>query len=771
MRTFHIHFGGQVQGVGFRPYVFERASQMGLTGTVSNGNDGVSIFVNGTKKDCFQFYHELLLSPPANARITDHSLEEVADKEFESFSILPSTTESKPSLVLTPDLAMCSRCKEELHDTSNRRYQYAFTTCLHCGPRYSIIQRLPYDRENTTMNSFAMCNQCDGEYYNPLDQRHYSQTNSCPDCEITMSLLDENGKKITSSSNQVIDEVVELINSGAIIALKGIGGFLLVCDASAPKTIVTLRERKHRPSKPFALLYPTIQMLKRDTCVSPDEERALTSKESPIVLLKMRSSFKSRFAHKLIAPHLSKIGVMLPYAPMLELIMSRLNKPVIATSANVSNSPILYTNAKAIKDLNGVADYFVVNNRDIVVPQDDSVSQFTPSGRAIFLRRSRGYAPAYLPNPFNEKEATLAMGGDLKSAFALNDNERLFVSQYLGDLESFDTQESYQHTLNHLLNLFDIRLQQIIVDKHPHYFSTALGRKLSEETGAELSFVQHHHAHFAAVLAENNLLAEKEGVLGVIWDGTGWGDDEAIWGGEFLEYSDFTIARLDHLTYLDHLLGDKMSLEPRISAFSLCKSIAGAEAFLKDKFTEREWSLYSQLARQPHLTQTSSMGRLFDGVASLLGLCDKSSYEGEAALYLESAAQSANATLISPWYFGKDGFTTEKLLHHVITDLRNKIPKEDIAYRFHLALVDWVESIALLHNQSRIAFSGGVFQNALLVELLTVQLSRKFELYFHQQLSPNDECIGFGQLAFAHIKRLRLVHTDIPEEFEMVLKQ
>lgn len=770
MRTFQIHFEGQVQGVGFRPHVFQLASKMDLRGVIANGTDGVTIVVNGTKRECYTFYHELIFAPPANAIITKSSIEEIADQYFENFSILESTADAKPTLMVTPDLAMCEPCRQELHDSANRRYHYAFTTCLNCGPRYSIMERLPYDRENTVMNKFTMCSPCDNEYHNPLDRRHHSQTNSCSDCAIQMSLVDAEGKNLQFTQESIVADAVDLLRRGKIVAVKGIGGFLLMCDAGNSATVRTLRERKHRPTKPFAVLYPDLAMIKRDLFVSDAEEKTLTSKESPIVLLAVRPYLGSKLPLEQIAPGLNKVGVMLPYAPLFELLASKFGRPLIATSANVSRSPIVYTNEKAIEDLNGIADYFLLHNREIVVPQDDSVVQFAASGKSIFLRRSRGYAPTYLPRPFDEPASALAMGSDMKSAFSLNDEGRLFVSQYLGDLESFDTQHAFHHTLSHLLALQQARPSRILVDQHPHYFSTELGKSIAEDLGVPLESIQHHQAHFCAVLAENKLLEDKEGTLGVIWDGTGWGEDKAVWGGEFFTYKSHHIERIGHLDYFDHLLGDKMSLEPRISALSLGGRRKEAEALLKPKFSSKEWELYRKILSQDKLPQTSSMGRLFDAVASLLGVCDQSSYEGEAALLLESLASREAGLNLSPWTIDEHEPFTDEIIKNVIANLQDQVSRHEIAYQFHLTLVDWVALVATRQRSKKIAFSGGVFQNALLVDMLEQQLGNQFELFFHQQLSPNDENISFGQLAFLYVQNKKASKGEVPEEFEVVLK-
>lgn len=763
MVTYKIHFDGQVQGVGFRPLVYSIATAMNLKGTVCNGTDGVEILINGSLEQCLQFYQQLLDAPPKNARITNHYFKEVATRSFDEFSIKPSKNTGKFTSLLTPDIAMCDACRIEMNDRDNRRYHYPFITCLQCGPRYSIIEGLPYDRENTSMHSFQMCNVCESEFNDPADLRHYSQTNSCEECAITLSLLDAQGKVLTSNPEAVLGRTHTALAAGNIVAFKGIGGFLIMADPSNAKAVNLLRQRKHRPNKPFALLFPSVEDARKVVGINELEERALLSKQAPIVLLSIKENAETNLAFHAVAPRLDKIGVMLPYAPVLELLMTKWNKPLIATSGNMSNDPIIYSNEIAIEKLSGIADFLVVNDREIVVPQDDSVIQFAKqSGQPIFLRRSRGYAPTYLPNPLSRSNETiLAMGGDLKSAFAIQSDSNLFVSQYLGDLSSYDTQVAYEHTVNHLLGIIDVVPDKIIIDQHPDYFSSAFGKKLADQYTAEVDAVQHHEAHFSAVLAENQLLESKEPVLGVIWDGTGWGQDSSIWGGEFFKYEHHDIKRVTHIDYFDHILGDKHSREPRLSAYSLCKTIPEAKKLLKPKFTDIEWDLLSRIVNEGKLIRTSSMGRLFDGVASLLGLCDKATYEGEAAMYLEALARKAVPE--AAWIF-EEKFSRERLIEKVVDELLFGTAAKQVAYQFHLALVNWIEQVAVENQIHRLAFSGGVFQNSLLVDLIIHNLSDSFELYFHQQLSPNDECIGFGQLAYLQIREKSRLELKYQQE-------
>jgi hydrogenase maturation protein HypF len=760
MPGYRLHIEGQVQGVGFRPYVFRMAKRLGLTGWVNNGNDGVHIHVGGPEDACRVFIEEITMHPPHLARVVRQTVELTEKTKLDSFTIIESDNAAEVNLLLTPDLGLCDECRHEINNDTDRRRDYAFTTCIHCGPRYSIVSTLPYDRVSTSMSDFEMCTVCQKEYNDPENRRHYSQTNSCPQCGVALALHNKQGFVVATNTNEILDQIVEAFLDGKIVAMKGIGGYILMADATNPLAVQLLRDRKHRPSKPFALLYPSIELVEKDTHVSAIEKKEFQSIVSPIVLLPVREKNQSKLAIEQISPGLSKVGVMLPYTPLFELVARRWGKPLVATSGNISGSPIFYDDEKALKNLDGIADLFLVNNRAIVHPQDDSVVQFAGRQR-IVLRRSRGLAPTYLPNPFPSTDQTIfAAGSDLKSAFAFLTKGNLYASQFLGDLENFETQESYHHLLDHYLKLFQTRPDTVLVDAHPGYFSSRSAKELAETWQASVVEVQHHRAHFCAVLAENDLLYTTEPVLGVIWDGTGWGDDAQIWGGEFFSYSDNQIQRVAHLDYVDHLLGDKTSREPRLSALSFCKGIDSAEELLKPKFNSAEWKVYYNMLLQSDSLKTSSMGRLFDCVASLLGLCDKSSYEGEAALLLETCAAKAEAD--EPELRLTTPFSLSSYLKKLIEEIKTGVPKERLAFRFHLALVDWIEQVAIHENTSKLAFSGGVFQNALLNKLIIEKLGERFQLYFHRQLSSNDECIGFGQLAFYQMlsENAELVHEQ-----------
>lgn len=742
-QALHLHIQGQVQGVGFRPFVYRLALEMGLKGWVNNGVDGVHIEVCGAVAILQHFAQRVVAEAPALARITAIHQQSLPFQTFPDFRIIASENLSTPQLLLTPDFGLCADCKSELHQAQNFRHGYAFITCTNCGPRYSIITGLPYDRPLTTMRDFPMCPTCQTEYDDPLNRRYYAQTNSCPTCGIQLQYVE--GKNDTSENNEAALQIaIAALNAGKIVAVKGIGGFLLLADATNANTINLLRRRKQRPSKPFALLYPDLECLSSDVIVSPQAAATLQSPVAPIVLLPLQSQPKSGVQVAALAPGLRRLGVMLPYAPLLELISIALGRPLVATSGNLSHAPIAYTNEQALEQLSGIADGILLHNREIVVPQDDSVVAFSPiSQQKIVIRRSRGLAPTLLLPHFQAQNGLLAMGALLKSTFAFTHQNNLYLSQYLGDLEDFDTQQNYQLTLQHLLNTLQVEPTCILVDLHPAYASSQLGREMAEARGLPVVPIQHHLAHFGAVLAEHDLLEQTERVLGVIWDGVGLGEDGQIWGGEFFVYQQKQFQRKSHFQYFPYFMGDKMAREPRLAALA----ILGPDPILEPKFNATEWANYQVLWQKKHVVQTSSVGRIFDAVAALLGVLDVQTYEGEAALRLEELAwtywQVENPMPDS--YIFDAQISTQHLLLQIKADVVAGLPKNLIAFKFHLSLIELIKTMALAEQLQRIAFSGGVWQNSLLVDLALNQLPG-FQLYFHQEVSPNDEGIALGQV-------------------------
>lgn len=763
MKTFQIHINGLVQGVGFRPHVLRLAREAGFLGWVSNAKDGLHIEINASEEEANAFCKKVIDASPPNAVVTGYKVKPAAPVSFTDFTVKQDDDPTVPDLLLTPDFGLCESCRDEILNAGNRRFHYPFTTCLRCGPRYSIVKKLPYERHHTTMAPYKMCVDCHHEYHNPADGRYFSQTNSCPDCAITMFMRDKTGKMLSAEPETILNTILQELTEGSIIAVKGIGGYLLLCDATRKATIATLRSRKHRPAKPFALLYADVNMARKDAWINDDEARAMLSPACPIVLCKTHTEVQNGICTEVIAPGLQRIGLMLPSSPLLLLIAAGFGKPLVATSANISGSPIIYRDQDALELLCGIADFVVGFEREIVVPQDDSVLQFTSFGNKIILRRSRGLSPGYYPNPLKSTgKCLLAMGADLKSAFAIQNREKLYISQYLGNQECLASQTAFNTTLSHLSQLLRIKPEVLLADKHPGYYTSQYAHELSLLENIPLIFVQHHHAHFGAVLAENDLLESAFPVLGVIWDGTGFGDNKQLWGSEFFVSNKGEVHRLASLDYFPQLLGEKMSREPRLSALSLLKSNPKRLAFLQSRFTVAEWKYYLQLIRQPAALLTSSMGRFLDGIAAILGICDVNSYEGEAAMKLEACAGTFDGMPAGcysmPLQNGRLNHAV--FLEELFDDLNRQIAVDFIAKKVFYSLAVAIGRVSDYYSIHQLAFSGGVFQNALLSDLIIEVLGNKKKLYWHRQLSPNDECIGFGQLAcYQSLQQYRTVSS------------
>ena len=764
MHTFHIHINGLVQGVGFRPYVYQLATSLNLNGWVNNGMDGIHIEINASAENANSFLQALIQNAPSNAIITTTHIQETTTKQFTVFEIHTSDPTREADLLIAPDFSICTECKNEIQDATNKRYKYAFTTCLACGPRYSIIEKLPYDRAHTTMKKIEMCPSCEKEYNDVLDRRHYSQTNSCRNCTIPMYLFESPNSCVSHDNKTIITSVVNAIKNGETIAIKNTGGYLLLCDATNKVAIETLRKNKKRPTKPFAVLFSSVAAAKKAVVITEQEAHALESIVAPIVLCKIKDESATSVQKESIAPALDKLGIILPSSALLYIISLEVKGPMIATSANISGAPIIYKDVDALENLFQVASLVLTYDRDIVSPQDDTVIQFTSEGQKIILRRSRGLAPNYFPNPFSDnKEIILATGGELKSAFAYANLNQLYISQFLGDQSHLASQEAYGQTFKQFQKLFKKIPEKVLIDMHPNYFVGDAGKQIAGNTNAALHTIQHHKAHFASVLSENGLLGENHIILGFIWDGTGYGEDGQIWGSELFMYKEALFTRLAHLEYFPILLGDKMSKEPRLSALSLLKSI-NKEQLVKKHFTTQEWQYYSQLIEQPAGIQTCSMGRFLDGLACIMGINSKTSFEGEAVMKLEAIARTSYAH--KAYYSFKiidhkihwNGFIQELLL-----DLDMHKEKDFIARKIVNGLVQLVLALSNQHGVYQLAFSGGVFQNALLVDTLIENIGDKRVLYFQKQVSPNDEGIALGQMAY-HLNEIHFSKLKEEEE-------
>lgn len=750
---YKITLQGRVQGVGFRPFVYRKALEFGIDGSVSNNEEGVLILASAPIPAIEAFYRQLITDAPAISKIQSHRIEEIKGAVPSGFSIVPSKASGPLNLQLTPDFALCPDCREDLHRPEDRRYGYPFISCTNCGPRWSLTRSFPFEREHTSMEGFSMCPACLAEYRDPLDRRFHSQTNSCPECGITYWLEDPHGNRIDRNGKACFTTMAEWLEAGKILAVKNTSGYLLVCDARNAKAVKTLRTRKKRPAKPFALMYPNMRALEETIRVPPAAREALQSPERPIVLL-MAGDAPEKIAFGEIAPGLDQAGVMLPYSGLLSMLAEAFPHPVVATSGNLHGAPICSSREEATENLRGVADYFLHHDLNILNAQDDSVLRFgdnpASSGGTeapILIRRARGYAPNFSrPAGKGAGSKLLALGADLKSSIALIPNDFLYISQYLGNLANYDVYQRFTRNVGAFCELFHTLPAAVLTDAHPGYQSVRFGREWARSQGLPHYSIQHHKAHFAALLGEHNLWDCPEPVLGVVWDGTGYGDDGTIWGGEFFSYASGHMQRVGQLEAFPWLAGDKMAEEPRLSLLSLTGTTSGRA---REKFSPAEWQVYQSLRKKNRL-KTSSMGRLFDAAASLLGLCDRNSYEGEAAMYLEALARktsiAARHPLLPP--DGTADIPAAGLLAAMEKALEAGKPHADLAADFLFTLAGCILARAEAGGYPHIGFSGGVFQNSLLVSMIQHLNAGERQLYFHRELSPNDENIAFGQLMY-----------------------
>lgn len=749
LKTYKIYISGQVQGVGFRPFVYNLATKHLIKGSVSNDENGVVIYATQTHDNIKLFYEELLKNPPPVSHILASEIKPTNFFKFDNFKIIPSSKNGNINLPLTPDFAICEECKTEINNSTNRRYNYPFTTCVNCGPRWAITQSFPFERNHTSMDMFTMCDDCEKEYTNPGYRRFHSQTNTCSTCGIQLHLEDANSKKITINKSTIFKKVAQFLTDGKIIAIKNTSGYLLCCNAKDLEVIQKLRKLKNRPNKPFAVLYPSLEKLQKELKLNELQVKSLTSTERPITIISSEN-YQGNLVLNEIAPKLNQLGVMLPYTGILQLLANELDFPIIATSGNIHGSPIISNNEDAIEKLKNVADYFLHHNLKITQPQDDSVLKFSfKFKQPVLFRRSRGFAPNYFGAQLKSTEKIIAMGADLKSSITFYPNQYIYSSQYLGNLENYDVYNRFLAMVNSYIKIFEQQPQVILIDKHPLYHSSEFGRDFAKKGNAKLIEIQHHKAHFTAILREHNLFDKK--VLGVVFDGTGYGDDKAIWGGEFFNYEKNKIKRINHLEYFDWLLGDKMAKEPRISLLSL--ATLEMDGILSVKFTPNELKTYKTLKKLNTL-KTSSVGRLFDAVASLLNITDYNSYEGEAAILLENLVTGYNIKNCKSYLSSiEKGISAKEVIKQIAIDVKKGKSKQKIILNFLFTLANTIIEMAKTNNYKYIAFSGGVFQNTTLVDMLIELAPKEIKLYFHKDLSPNDENISFGQLMYyIHIK-------------------
>jgi hydrogenase maturation protein HypF len=752
---------GAVQGVGFRPFVYRLASELKLKGWVSNSSQGVFAELEGPRTALDEFSIRLRKEKPPRAIIQSLESSFLDAIGYSGFEITESKAAGDKSALILPDIATCLDCLREVFDLTNRRFRYPFTNCTNCGPRFSIIEALPYDRTNTSMKKFMMCPDCEREYRDPLDRRFHAQPNACPRCGPQLQLWDKNGRTL-SEKDDALQRATDAIRSGKIVALKGIGGFQLIVDACNGAAVVRLRERKHREEKPFALMYPSLDAVRADCEVSGLEERALVSPESPIVLVKRdhwagQANGSASRLHQLaeaVAPRNPNLGVMLPYSPLHHLLMRELGFPIVATSGNLTDEPICIDEHEALQRLHGLADLFLVHNRPIVRHVDDSIVRVI-CDRETVLRRARGYAP--LPIAVRSKienresKTVLAVGAHLKNTVALKIDNNVFISQHIGDLETKQAYSAFQHSIQDLPRLYDARIDIVVCDMHPDYLST----KFATQLGLPNKPIQHHLAHVVACMAENEI---EPPALGVAWDGTGYGLDGTIWGGEFLLVKgDGSFERVAHFRQFRLPGGDRAIKEPRRSALGVLYEIFGDGAWgfppLVADLSEQEKSLLRQiLEKQINAPLTSSVGRLFDAVAALLGLRQTSSFEGQAAMELEFTRQggvadaysfvvTTTAPIVLDWAPG---------ILQLVDDVAGGEDAGLMSAKFHNGLVEAAVDVAKKIGESKIVLSGGCFQNRYLTERIIERLREEnFRPYWHQRIPPNDGGISAGQCVAA----------------------
>ncbi len=743
---------GIVQGVGFRPFCARLASALELSGSVRNTSDGVEIVLRGPGSAINNYIARLQAENPDASTISSIvtiSSCQIENTYIRSFQIEKSVRMERQRVLIPPDIATCSDCLVEMLDKNNRRYGYPFINCTNCGPRYSIIKDLPYDRPKTTMSNFDMCTECQAEYTDPGDRRYHAQPNACFQCGPRLWLCNNRGELI-SRDNDSINICCRMVESGNIAAIKGLGGFHLACNPLDDEAVIKLRERKGRQKKPFALMVKDIENAERIIHLSDNAKKILLSSKRPIVLCNRK---KDTPLSEEVAPGQNCLGIMLPYTPLHHLIMSHFGY-LIMTSANVSDSPIIADNREALRKLGGIADIFLMHDRDIHMPIDDSVIA-SMKKRHIIIRRSRGFVPAPLGIPVNSP-VILGAGAEMKATFSLTQDKMLFPGQYLGDLKELPTINYYKRALKHFLKLYNLHPQYLAHDMHPQYISTSLAREIAEEIVDSLG-VQHHHAHLAACLTENR---HNERVIGVIFDGTGYGSDGTIWGGEFLVGDTMTFKRAGYLLPSTLPGGERSILEPWRYGLSLLYNSFGADKTtdlaeeLWPDYTEKIAGVMKTLKTSP---VTTSAGRLFDGVSSILNICTRASYDGQPASEMESRAEGKG---IMPFEImeseGKYILDWRTAIIWIIRNI-NSLSAGDISGCFHYGLADAIGKICKRISRdtgiNTVALSGGVWQNRILLENTCMVMERLgFNVLTHKILSPNDECISVGQAVIASSK-------------------
>ncbi len=770
--TWRIRVYGIVQGVGFRPTVSRHATSNGICGTVCNKGPYVEIYAQGQKKQMEGFLKALEVQPPKRAAILKINTEDVTaetDMHFETFDIIESE-KTKGEIFVSPDIAICEECKEEMYDPKDRRYLHPFINCTCCGPRLTILDALPYDRERTSMKEFPMCPDCAEEYEDETTRRYDAQPVCCNKCgpEVYLIGRSERGRDAITYTRRMISE-------GKIVAIKGIGGFHLCCDATNEEAVQRLRTLKRRPAKPFAVMAKDESVVKRECVVTPEQEMILTGHQKPILLLDKENG--GRLAPS-IAPGNPKVGVMLPYAPVQLLIFQyddgiKMPDILVMTSGNTSGAPICREDTEAVAELSHLCDAMLSHNRKIRIRADDTVMDFYKN-EPYMIRRSRGYAPLPFMMSTEWKGKVLAVGGELKNTFCIGVDSRFYPSPYVGDLEDLRTVKALQETIQRFQTLLEVHPQVVVCDLHPKYNSTVV----AEELGYPVVKVQHHYAHILSCMVENDC---QEPVIGVAFDGTGYGTDGTIWGGEILlaDYEDFT--RFGNITPFLQIGGDVSAKEgwriavSMIYGYTKDRELAGEIMKKLDLCSEKESKVQFAMAdRKLNAVLSTSVGRLFDAVSAILGIRHKSSFEGEASMALEFAAEAYEQKdheqkqneKIDPLVYEEDGhviLNTQLLVQRIVEAKLQGADSGRLAYWFHEILAEQITAVCVearnVSGRQKAVLSGGVFQNRLLLRLTEERLTEEgFEVLRHRMVPPNDGGIAVGQAAYGMAQLFRVMH-------------
>ena len=744
MKAYTIHVTGIVQGIGFRPFVSKLAHELRLVGTVRNDTSGVEIHIQGVDADCQLFVERLQSELPMHGRIDTLRVEPSTVQSLHSFTIILSQG-AKGNAFIGADMAPCEACLQDIQDPENRRFHYGFTNCTNCGPRYTIIESTPYDRHKTSMKAFPMCEECQGEYEDLEGRRYHAEPNACEQCGPMFTLQGTDGM-VLATGQDAIEQAKEYIQQGAIVALKGVGGYHLVCDALQENAVQTLRQRKGRPRKPLAVMAGSLETAKQYVYISEKEEELLLSPARPIVLL--RKVTEHNTVAPSVAPGMETLGILLPYAPYHYSLVP-FNALWVMTSANRSGDPVLYNDAQALEELQGIADYILTHNREIISPVDDSVVQVVHD-TSIMIRRSRGYVPVSIPVVALEKRSTmLAMGADMKAAFAMNRGSHAILSPYMGDMEHQRVQDLLWSTTKRYEDLFQLQPTEVIVDAHPNYYTSQCGRIYAEKYQLPVIEVQHHHAHVASVLAEYNI---QEPVLGICFDGTGYGTDGTLWGGEFLYCHQEHMERMAHLSYAPLPGGEVAVREPWRQALWYVNQIypSGGPTVIEEwkKTLPKGWELLEKMMPHMQMIRSSSGGRLFDTVASLLGVGHEHLYDAQLAIELEQLALSERGTILDMKLDGTV-LDTMSLVRSVIEQLECGESVAKISANFHRTLIYYIGQMAKQcckeRQISHIVLCGGVFQNRILLEGVIRELE-EYHIHIPNQSPLNDGGIALGQL-------------------------